>query len=162
MTTPPTTPRPKLGASLLEDGWITQEQLDLALREAKRNGVMLGQTLIGLGFITEKVLAHHLAEGTQTGMVDISATFIPPEILDLVPHDLATDFQILPIGKQGNLLTLAMADPLNIVAVDTIESRTGLNVQTQTAPAPITPLMLPTAATQKRHSDRLPTQVSRT
>ncbi|MCA9458180.1 MAG: hypothetical protein KC587_16050, partial [Nitrospira sp.] len=67
--TPPTAARPLLGTSLLQDGWITQEQLDLAVRETKRKGVMLGQTLIGLGFITEKVLAHYLAEGTQTGLV---------------------------------------------------------------------------------------------
>ena len=96
---------------------------------------MLGQTLIGLGFITENVLAHYLAEGTQTGMVDLSATFIPPEILELVPYDLANQFQVLPISKRGYVLNLAMADPLNIVAVDTIESRTGLNINTQTAPA---------------------------
>ena len=135
MSTPTTTPRPQLGASLCEDGWITQEQLDLAVREGKRTGTLLGQSLIGLGFITEKVLAHYLAEGTQTGMVDISTMFILPEILELVPHDMATEFQVLPIGKQENLLKLAMADPLNIVAVDTIESRTGLNVETRTAPA---------------------------
>ncbi|MDH5296244.1 MAG: GspE/PulE family protein [Nitrospirota bacterium] len=138
MPTPPITPqsaRPLLGASLLQDGWLTQEQLDLAVRESKRKGVMLGQTLIGLGFITEKVLAHYLAEGTQTGLADLSNIFIPPEILNLVPYDIATQFQVLPMGKQGNVLSLAMADPLNIVAVDTVESRTGLNVNTHTAPA---------------------------
>ncbi len=134
-SSPTTATRPQLGASLLQDGWISQEQLDLALREAKRTQVMLGQTLISLGFITEKVLAHYLAEGTQTGMVDLSATFIPPEILDLIPYDLASQFQVLPIGKRGQLLDLAMADPLNIMAVDTIENKTGLNVHTQTAPA---------------------------
>ena len=133
--TPTTSSRPQLGASLCQDGWITQEQLDLAIREGKRTGAMLGQTLIGLGFITEKVLAHYLAEGTQTGMVDLSASFIPPEILDLVPYDLAAQFQVLPIRKRGQVLNLAMADPLNIVAVDTIESQTGLNITTQTAPA---------------------------
>ncbi len=135
MSAQTTTTRPQLAASLLEDGWITTEQLDLALREAERNGVMLGQSLIGLGFITENLLAHYLAEGTQTGMVDLSATFIPPEILDLIPYDLAAQFQVLPIGKRGQVLNLAMADPLDIVAVDTIESRTGLNINTQTAPA---------------------------
>ena len=132
---PTTSPRPALGASLVQDSWITQEQLDLAVREGKRNGVLLGQTLIGLGFITEKILAQYLAEGTQTGIVDLSTVFIPPEILDLVPYDIATRFQVLPMGKRGNLLTLAMADPLNIVAVDAIENSTGLNVTTQTASA---------------------------
>jgi type IV pilus assembly protein PilB len=135
--TPTTTQaaRPLLGTSLLQDGWLTQEQLDLAIRESKRTGVMLGQALIGLGFITEKVLAHYLAEGTQTGLVDLSNIFIPPEILNLVPYDIATQFQVLPMGKQGHVLNLAMADPLNIVAVDTVESHTGLNVYTHTAPA---------------------------
>ena len=89
MSTPTTSTRTKLGTRLLQDGWISEEQLDLALREAKRNGVMLGQALVSLGFITENLLANYLAEGTQTGMVDLSATFIQPEILDLVPYDLA-------------------------------------------------------------------------
>jgi len=96
---------------------------------------MLGQTLINLGFITEKVLANYLAEGTQAGIVDLSSIYIPPEILDLVPYDLATQFQVLPLGKRGNLLNLAMADPLNVVAVDAIEYHTRLNLKTQTAPA---------------------------
>ncbi len=137
MPTPTTTTtgRPQLGTTLLQDGWISQEQLDLAVRESKRKGAMLGQTLIGLGFITENVLAHYLAEGTQTGMVDISTLFIPPDILDLIPYELASEFQVLPIKIEGKILTLAMADPLNIIAMDTIESRTGLNVNTQTAPA---------------------------
>ncbi len=134
MTTPTTTHRPQLGASLLEDGWITQEQLDLAIRESKRKGMLLGQTLIGLGFITENVLAHYLAEGTQADLVDLSTTFIAPEILDLVPYDIAVQLQVLPIEKRGNVLKLAMADPLDIMAVDTIEGLTGLNVDTHTAP----------------------------
>ena len=78
MSAPNTTTRPQLGATLLQDGWISAGQLDLALREAKRNGIMLGQSLVGLGFITETLLAHYLAEGTQTGMVYLSTTFIPP------------------------------------------------------------------------------------
>ena len=135
MSTPTTSIRPQLGNQLRQDGWISAEQLDLAIREAKRNGVMLGQALVGLGFITETLLAHYLAEGTQTGMVDLSATFIPPDILDLIPYHLAVQFQVLPISKEGHVLNLAMADPLNIVAVDTLESQTGLNINTQTAPA---------------------------
>jgi type IV pilus assembly protein PilB len=134
MTTPTTTHRPQLGAALLEEGWITQEQLDLAIREGKRKGMLLGQTLIGLGFITENVLAHYLAEGTQADLVDLSTTFIAPEILDLVPYDIAVQLQVLPIEKRGNVLKLAMADPLDIMAVDTIEGLTGLNVDTHTAP----------------------------
>ncbi len=127
--------RPQLGATLVQDGWITEEQLDLGLRESKRNKVMLGQTLVHLGFITEKLLAHYLAEGTQTGLVDLTTTFIPPEILDLVPYELATQLQVLPVSKRGSVLNLAMADPLNIIAIDAIENRTGLNVSSQTAPA---------------------------
>ncbi len=135
MPTPATFTRPQLGNQLLQDGWISAEQLDLALREAKRNDAMLGQTLINLGFITENLLAHYLAEGTQTGMVDLSTIFIPPEILNLVPYEIAAHFQVLPLSKRGPVLNLAMADPLNIVAVDTLESRTSLNINTQTAPA---------------------------
>ena len=135
MTTPTTTPRPQIGTTLLEDGWVTQEQLDLAVRESTRTKNMLGQSLISLGFITEKVLAHYLAEGTQTGMVELANTIIEQEILNLVPYDLAIQLQVLPVSIKGKLLTLAVADPLDIIAVDTVESHTGLNVSTKTAPA---------------------------
>ncbi|MEE8125077.1 MAG: ATPase, T2SS/T4P/T4SS family, partial [Nitrospirales bacterium] len=67
-------------------------------------------------------------------LVDLSTTFIAPEILDLVPYDIAAQLQVLPIEKRGNVLKLAMADPLDIMAVDTIEGLTGLNVDTHTAP----------------------------
>lgn len=137
MTTPASTTsssRPPLGARLLNDGHITQEQLDLAVRESHRQGRLLGQVLVGLGFITESTLAGYLAQGTQTDIVDLSGIVIPEDVLRLIPYPLASHYQILPLGKQGNVLTIAMADPLNILAVDTIESLTGLNIKTQTAP----------------------------
>ncbi len=126
--------RPQIGTRLLQDGHVSQEQLDLAIRESKRQGRLLGEVLIALGFITESTLAGYLAQGTQTDTVDLSGIFIPEDILHLIPYNLASQYQVLPLRKRENLLTIAMADPLNILAVDTIESLTGLNVETQTAP----------------------------
>lgn len=135
MTTPTTIlNRPPLGTRLLQDGQLNPEQLDLAVREAKRQGLLLGQVLVSLGFISESTLARYLAIGTHTDIVDLADLFIAPPILDLIPYSLAKQHQVLPLNKHGGILTIAMADPLNILAVDTIECLTGLNVKTQTAP----------------------------
>ncbi|MDR4495074.1 MAG: ATPase, T2SS/T4P/T4SS family [Nitrospirales bacterium] len=137
MTTSTTTTsanRPQLGTRLLQDGHLNPEQLDLAVREAKRQGRLLGQVLVNLGFLSEAVLARYLAIGTQTDIIDLADTFVSPDILALIPYPLAKHHQVLPISKQADVLTIAMADPLNILAVDTIESFTGLNVKTHTAP----------------------------
>ena len=137
----PTTPtitttanRPQLGTRLLQDGHLNPEQLDLAVRESKRQGRLLGQVLVSLGFLSEAILARYLAIGTQTDIIDLADKFVAPDILDLIPYPLANQHQVLPISKQADVLTIAMADPLNILAVDTIESFTGLNVKTHTAP----------------------------
>lgn len=137
MTTPTITTsakRPPLGTRLLQDGHLNPEQLDLAVREAKRQGRLLGQVLVSLGFLSESVLARYLAAGTQTDIIDLAEKFVVPDILDLIPYSVAKQHQVLPISKQGDVLTIAMADPLNILAVDAIESHTGLNIKTQTAP----------------------------
>lgn len=121
-------PPPRLGDWLLEQGYLSDTQLDLALREQKRGGKLLGEALLELGFVTQEILSGFLAEKTQTETVNVSRLQVPKDLLELVPEDLARRLVALPISRAGNVLTVAIADPLNVTAFDLLEQTTLLRV----------------------------------
>lgn len=123
-----------LGQRLLDMGLISQDQLNLALREQKRLGVYLGEALESLGFLTQDVISAVLAEETQAEVVDIKTMAIDPDVIQLVPYETAKNFQVIPISRDGDFLTIAMVDTLNVVAIDTVEQATNLMVDVVTAP----------------------------
>jgi len=114
-----------LGQRLLEAGLISEDQLNLALREIKRLGIYLGEALVNLGFVTQEILTVYLAQTTKSEVVDLSTYFIKPEVLELVPYAVARRFPVLPLKLEGNLLTVALANTMDVVAVDTLERLTG-------------------------------------
>ena len=118
----------RLGDWLIENGHVSSAQLDLALREQKRRGGMLGQTLVDLGFVTQELLAGFLARKTQTQQVDLARLTVDPEVLRLVSESLARTHLALPIGRENGTLNVAIADPLNVQAFDALEQATRLRV----------------------------------
>ncbi len=112
------TPRAKLlGERLLEEGLITPQQLEIALKEQKRTGELLGEILVNLGFISQDVLSSTLASQSGVEYLDLKRTIIESEALELVPESFAREKKILPISIQNNVLTVAMS---NVFDVDTI------------------------------------------
>lgn len=124
----------RLGDWLLDRSVVTQTQLDLALREQKRKGWLLGEALAQLGFVTQETLSQFLAQKTQTESVDLAAITIPPEMVKLVPEQLARRLVAVPVSREGDLLTVAISDPLNVTAFDALEQVTRLQVNLVAAP----------------------------
>ncbi len=124
----------RLGDWLLDRGVVTQNQLDLALREQKRKGWLLGEAFAQLGFVTQETLSQFLAQKTQTESVDLAAITIPPEMVKLVPEQLARRLVAVPVSREGDLLTVAISDPLNVTAFDALEQVTRLQVNLVAAP----------------------------
>ena len=124
----------RLGDWLLDRGLVTQTQLDLALREQKRKGWLLGEALAQLGFVTQETLSQFLAQKTQTESVDLAAIIIPPEMVKLVPEQLARRLVAVPVSREGDRLTVAISDPLNVTAFDALEQATRLQVILVSAP----------------------------
>ena len=124
----------RLGDWLLDRGLVTQTQLDLALREQKRKGWLLGEALAQLGFVTKETLSQFLAQKTQTASVDLAANVIAPELAKIVPEGLARRLVAVPVTREGEVLTVAISDPLNVTAFDTIEQATRLQVNFVAAP----------------------------
>ena len=115
-----------LGQRLLSAGLLSEEQLDLALREENRLSVDLGEVLQTLGFVSQEVLTFFLAGETQAKLVNVSDYEIDPDVLQLLSYDIAKKFQVLPIKREGMTLTIALSDTYNVIAVDTVERITGL------------------------------------
>jgi len=124
----------RLGDWLLDRGLVTSTQLDLALREQKRKGWLLGQALAELGFVTQETLSQFLAQKTQTESVDLASLYISPEMVKLVPEPLARRLVAVPVSRENNTLTVAISDPLNVTAFDLLEQTTRLQVNLVAAP----------------------------
>jgi len=118
----------KLGEILLREGLITQEQLRKALLEQKNSGMRLGYTLVKLGFIEETEVSKMLARQYRMPAVDLSRFEVDAKILKLIPPDIATKHTVLPLKREGRTLTVAIADPNNVSAIEDIKFITRCDV----------------------------------
>lgn len=134
--TPPASPPKRLGDRLLEAGLLTPHQLELALREQKRTGRMIGAVLQQLGFVSEQDISSFLAQDAQTPTVNVLKLEIDPEIIRLLPYDFCKESALIPCRREADTLTLVMADPFNVVAIDRVEQLTKLRVEVLNAPKP--------------------------
>jgi type IV pilus assembly protein PilB len=119
----------RLGELLVRENLISLAQLQKAQDEQRKAGTRLGYSLQKLGILGEQELTSFLA--TQYGVPSINlADFeISPDVLQLVPPELAKRHQLLPVNRAGATLIVAMADPSNIYAIDDLKFRTGLNIE---------------------------------
>jgi type IV pilus assembly protein PilB len=119
----------RLGDRLVADGLITSDQLQRALSAQKGTRDKLGGILVRMGYLTEEKLLEFLARQYNVSSITLSQLDIEPEVLKLVPGQLAEKLQVLPIKRVGNTLTLAMADPTNVLALDDVAFMTTLQIQ---------------------------------
>jgi type IV pilus assembly protein PilB len=118
----------KLGEILVREGLITTEQLKKALQEQKSSGMRLGYTLVKLGFIEETEVSKMLARQYRMPAVDLSRFEVDAKILKLIPPDIATKHTVLPLKREGRTLTVAIADPNNVAAIEDIKFITRCDV----------------------------------
>ncbi len=111
----------KLGELLLNEKLITPAQLDEALKNQTIFGIKLGSALIELGFISDEQLCTLLSQKLGVSAVPQRAlSWISPEVLALVPTELAAKYRVLPLRLEGKKLALAMADPTDFKAIDEV------------------------------------------
>ena len=111
----------KLGDILVRDGLITGDQLKRALAEQRSSGMRLGYTLVKLGFIEETEITKMLARQYRMPAVDLSRFEVDPKILKLISPDIAAKYTVLPLKREGRTLTIAIADPNNVAAIEDIK-----------------------------------------
>jgi type IV pilus assembly protein PilB len=124
-----------LGALLIEQGLLTEAQLDAALAEQAGSGKPLGRLLIEQGTISEVELVRTLARQVGLEFVDLNEYPIDASVAALVSESVARRYQAIPIGWEDGKLVVAMADPSNVFAVDDIRAIAGADVHTVVATA---------------------------
>src|SRR3990167_8084188 len=113
-----------LGRILVDKGVISDDQLRIALQEQGKAHQPLGHLLVRLGFLSEATIRNVLSENLGQESVDLSTIIIDPAALALIPKDVARRYQLLPLSvdKVGRVMTLAVADPDNIIALDQVRA----------------------------------------
>lgn len=122
-------PRKKLGQILIDQGVLSQENLDQALEQQKKESGLLGQILIRMQLVREEDIVIALATQFNYPYLAIQNFIVNPEALKVVPAALAVKYSFLPIDKVKNILTVVMADPSNEEVVREIESASACRVQ---------------------------------
>ncbi|MDP9342464.1 MAG: Flp pilus assembly complex ATPase component TadA [Actinomycetota bacterium] len=119
----------QLGQILIDQGLITDEELEAALAEQQRVPKSLGRILIDLRLIKETDLVRALAEQIGLEFVDLSDYPIDPSRTALIPEAVAKRYRAIPIGEREGRLLVAMSDPANVYALDDIRTITGREVE---------------------------------
>ena len=122
--------RKSLGRSLVEQKLITEDQLKKAEQESETTGEHLRKSLVKLGMVSEDDICNFFEEQLGIPRVELGNYLIEPMMLALIPENLARKFLIIPLFKTGDTITVATADPLNVVALDEIRLKTGSNIET--------------------------------
>lgn len=121
-------PSSRLGELLVKEQVITPLQLKNALDAQRQTGARLGHELSRLGYIEENELTSFLSKQYGVPSVNLDAFEVPANVLKLIPREIVTRHQVIPISKTGNTLMVAMADPSNMYAIDDIKFSTKLNI----------------------------------
>jgi len=122
-------PRERLGDMLLEEGLVSPDQIKEALRKKRKTGQFIGQVLVELGYISEQDLVAFLVKQCKMPHLNLLDYDIRGEVLDLIPYKMCREHGVLPVDKLGSILTVAMVDPFDSIALEEIQERTGLRVK---------------------------------
>jgi len=126
--------RKKFSEYLIDKGLLSPADLDKVLTAHKKRGGSLIETLLKLGYLKETQLIDVLSSFLSMPPVRIRSLNIPKDILALLPERVARDYHVIPIGKIGNTLTVAVGDPLNVVGLDDIKRITKCEINPVIAP----------------------------
>lgn len=119
----------KLGEILVRENLITPEQLRETLEFQRAHGGRMGSNLVKLGYISDDVVTAVLSRQYGVPSINLDLFQIEKSVIKLISEEVAQKYTVLPISKNGATLTLAMADPTNVFAMDDIKFMTGLNVE---------------------------------
>ena len=126
---PAKTGRVRVGDALIAQGAITQEQLDKALKEQRSTGRMLGEMLVEQGVISNATLVRALAQTLGVAGCNLRHGLIDPALMKLIGEEEAARLRVLPMFRVHGTLTVAMAEPQSLPAIDRLRQLTGLKIR---------------------------------
>ncbi|MDD3087790.1 MAG: GspE/PulE family protein [Candidatus Omnitrophica bacterium] len=119
---------------LVKGGHLNNDQLNKALNIQREKGTPLRKVLVEEDMIPEEVLLSLLSEELYIPTLNLSKYKFPAEIIGLVPEHIARLYNLIPISRFGNTITVAVSDPLNIFALDDLKTLTGCNIDIVLSP----------------------------
>lgn len=122
------TVREKIISALLQFPGIDQDKIDMAIDLQRARGISLGEALVQRGLIHEKDLLLLLVRELHIPSIDLSKFKLDPRLKEVVPERLARQYKLIPIALLGDSMTVALADPFNIFAVDDLRDLTGKRI----------------------------------
>ena len=119
----------QIGELLIREDFISQEQLDAALKQQREHGGRLGSILINLGYVEDDNITSVLSRQYGVPSINLTHFEVDAEAIKLIPIEVAQKYMLVPLSRIGNTLTVATADPTNVFAMDDIKFMTGFNVE---------------------------------
>jgi type IV pilus assembly protein PilB len=118
----------RIADALVEDGLLTTKQIEELLEQQKKEGARLIKLIIDKAYVSDQDLAVSMGRVLNVPPVNLARIAIPPEIFELLPRDTAYNHKVIPVSRLENKLFLAMADPLNVLALDDVKRLTRLEI----------------------------------
>jgi type IV pilus assembly protein PilB len=124
----------RIADALVEDGLLGVNQVEELLEQQKKEGARLVKLVIEKAYVSEQDLAVCMGRVLNVTPVNIARVSLMPELIELIPRDTAHNHKVIPISRLDNKLFLAMADPLNVIALDDVKRITKLDIIPLIAP----------------------------
>src|SRR5215471_618155 len=118
----------RIADALVEDGLLTVKQVEELLEQQKKEGTRLLKLILEKAYVSEQDMAVSMGRVLNTPPINLARLNIPLDVADLVPRDMAHTHKVIPVSRLDGKLFLAMADPLNVLAVDDVKRMTKLEV----------------------------------
>ena len=125
---PPKSFGERIADALVEDGLLSQRQIEELLEQQKKEGTRLLKLVLEKAYVSEQDMAVSMGRVLNTPPINLARINVPLEIADLLPRELAHNHKVVPVSRLDNKLFLAMADPLNVLAIDDVKRITRLEV----------------------------------
>ena len=118
----------RIADALVEDGLLTAKQVVELLEQQKKEGVRLLKLVTEKGYVSEQDLAVSMGRVLNVTPVNLSRTYIAPDVTELLPREVSSNYRVIPVSRLENRLFLAMVDPLNVLAIDDVKRITKLEI----------------------------------
>jgi type IV pilus assembly protein PilB len=118
----------RIADALVEDGLLSAGQIEELLEQQKKEGARLIKLIVDKSYVSEQDLAVSMGRVLNVPPINLARVSIPPEVVELLPRDTAHNYKVVPVSRLENRLFLAMADPLNVLAIDDVKRVTKLEI----------------------------------
>src|SRR5689334_19508508 len=118
----------RIADALVEDGLLTAKQVGELMEQQKKEGTRLLKLLLEKAYVSEQDMAISMGRVLNVPPINLPRITVPLEIADLLPREVAQSYKVVPVSRLENKLFLAMADPLNVLAIDDVRRITKLEV----------------------------------